>query len=101
VLLPSEGQEQSFNSLDAQRESCEAFIRSQRHEGWQAMPTCYDDGGYSGGSLFFCSSLPIQKEKFTMKQRLAALPTLSKAALCDLWKQFFHSSPPSQLAEIG
>src|SRR6476659_5222363 len=46
-----EGLEQSFNSLDAQREACEAFILSQRHEGWQAMPTHYDDGGYSGGSM--------------------------------------------------
>ena len=46
-----EGLEQSFNSLDAQRESCEAFISSQRHEGWRAMPTRYDDGGYSGGSM--------------------------------------------------
>ena len=46
-----EGLEQSFNSLDAQREASEAFIASQRHEGWQAMPTRYDDGGYSGGSL--------------------------------------------------
>ncbi len=46
-----EGLEQSFNSLDAQREASEAFIASQRHEGWRAMPTRYDDGGYSGGSL--------------------------------------------------
>ena len=46
-----EGLEQSFNSLDAQREACAAFIASQRHEGWRAMPTRYDDGGYSGGSL--------------------------------------------------
>ena len=46
-----EGLEQSFNSLDAQREACEAFISSQRHEGWRAMPTRYDDGGYSGGSM--------------------------------------------------
>lgn len=46
-----EGLEQSFNSLDAQREACEAFILSQRHEGWRAMPTHYDDGGYSGGSM--------------------------------------------------
>jgi site-specific DNA recombinase len=46
-----EGLEQSFNSLDAQRESCEAFVSSQRHEGWRAMPTRYDDGGYSGGSM--------------------------------------------------
>jgi DNA invertase Pin-like site-specific DNA recombinase len=46
-----EGLEQSFNSLDAQREACEAFIASQRHEGWQAIATHYDDGGYSGGSM--------------------------------------------------
>ena len=46
-----EGLEQSFNSLDAQREACEAFIASQRHEGWQAIATRYDDGGYSGGSI--------------------------------------------------
>src|ERR1019366_5984293 len=43
--------EQSFNSLDAQREACEAFIVSQRQEGWRALPTRYDDGGYSGGSM--------------------------------------------------
>ena len=46
-----EGLEQSFNSLDAQREACEAFIVSQRHEGWRAVPTSYDDGGYSGGDM--------------------------------------------------
>src|SRR6202167_6021874 len=46
-----EGLEQSFNSLDAQRESSEAFILSQRQEGWRALPTRYDDGGYSGGSM--------------------------------------------------
>ena len=46
-----EGLEQSFNSLDAQREACEAFILSQRHEGWRVNPTPYDDGGYSGGNL--------------------------------------------------
>jgi site-specific DNA recombinase len=46
-----EGLEQSFNSLDAQREACEAFIASQRHEGWRALPARYDDGGYSGATL--------------------------------------------------
>ena len=46
-----EGLEQSFNSLDAQREACQAFITSQRQEGWRALPTRYDDGGYSGGTL--------------------------------------------------
>ena len=46
-----EGLEQSFNSLDAQREACAAFIASQRHEGWRVLPVLYDDGGYSGGNL--------------------------------------------------
>ena len=46
-----EGLDQAFNSLDAQREACEAYIRSQRHEGWLPLPTLYDDGGISGGTL--------------------------------------------------
>ena len=46
-----EGLEQDFNSLDAQRESCEAYIKSQKHEGWQAIETYYDDGGISGGTM--------------------------------------------------
>ena len=46
-----EGLEQDFNSLDAQREACEAYIKSQKHEGWQVVPDKYDDGGYSGGTL--------------------------------------------------
>ena len=46
-----EGLEQSFNSLDAQREACAAFILSQRHEGWVEVSTRYDDGGFSGGSM--------------------------------------------------
>ena len=44
-----EGLDQAFNSLDAQREACEAFIVSQRHEGWQLVKKAYDDGGFSGG----------------------------------------------------
>lgn len=46
-----EGLEQSFNSLEAQREACQAFALSQRHEGWRVLPARYDDGGYSGGNL--------------------------------------------------
>jgi len=46
-----EGLEQSFNSLHAQREACEAFILSQRHEGWSVVATAYDDGGFSGGTM--------------------------------------------------
>ena len=46
-----EGLEQEFNSLDAQREACAAYILSQKHEGWTTLPERYDDGGYSGGTL--------------------------------------------------
>ncbi|MEO1746267.1 MAG: recombinase family protein [Pseudomonadota bacterium] len=46
-----DGLEQDFNSLDAQREACEAYIRSQKHEGWVALAAKYDDGGISGGTL--------------------------------------------------
>ena len=46
-----EGLEQDFNSLDAQREACAAYVASQNHEGWVGLPTPYDDGGYSGGSM--------------------------------------------------
>jgi site-specific DNA recombinase len=46
-----EGLEQAFNSLHAQREACAAFILSQKHEGWTVLPTLYDDGGFSGGTM--------------------------------------------------
>ena len=46
-----EGLDQDFNSLQAQREACEAYVLSQRHEGWQLVADPYDDGGYSGGSM--------------------------------------------------
>ncbi|MGI9353477.1 MAG: recombinase family protein [Rhizobiaceae bacterium] len=46
-----EGLEQEFNSLDAQREACSAFITSQKHEGWELLADRYDDGGISGGHL--------------------------------------------------
>ena len=46
-----EGLEMEFNSLDAQRESCEAYVASQKAEGWLPVPDRYDDGGFSGGNL--------------------------------------------------
>ncbi len=58
-----EGLEQDFNSLHAQREACEAYIASQRHEGWVLIPTPYDDGGFSGGTL----------DRPGLKQLLAAI----------------------------
>ena len=58
-----DGLEQEFNSLDAQREACEAYILSQRHEGWTLVPDRYDDGGFSGGNM----------ERPGMKALLAAI----------------------------
>src|SRR4051812_13729829 len=46
-----EGLELEFNSLDAQREACEAYIASQKQEGWLLVPDRYDDGGISGATL--------------------------------------------------
>ena len=46
-----EGLDQEFNSLDAQREACAAYVLSQRHEGWLLVDEHYDDGGYSGGNM--------------------------------------------------
>ena len=45
------GLEQDFNSLDAQREACEAYIKSQTHEGWRLIKTHFNDGGFSGGNM--------------------------------------------------
>ena len=55
-----EGLEQDFNSLDAQREACESYIKSQQHEGWTLIDKKYDDGGVSGGTL----ERPALKELF-------------------------------------
>jgi hypothetical protein len=46
-----EGLDQDFNSLHAQREACEAFIKSQAGEGWRLVKNAYDDGGFSGGTM--------------------------------------------------
>jgi DNA invertase Pin-like site-specific DNA recombinase len=55
-----DGLEQDFNSLDAQREACEAYIKSQQHEGWTTIDKAYNDGGFSGGTL----ERPAIKELF-------------------------------------
>jgi len=58
-----EGLDQEFNSLDAQRESGEAYIASMKHEGWVCLPTRYDDGGFKASwnsriaSMYRCVSM--------------------------------------------
>ncbi len=47
----TEGLDQDFNTLDAQREAGEAYVASQRGQGWQLLPDRYDDGGFSGGNI--------------------------------------------------
>jgi site-specific DNA recombinase len=46
-----EGLEQNFNSLQAQRQACEAYVKSQVGEGWRIVKTAYDDGGFSGATI--------------------------------------------------
>ena len=46
-----EGLDMDYNSLDAQRDACQAYIASQKSEGWVALRDAYDDGGFSGGTL--------------------------------------------------
>lgn len=59
-----EGLEKEFNTLEAQREAGENYIRSMKHQGWVALPEHYDDGGYSGGNL----------KRPALKQLLADVP---------------------------
>src|SRR5258705_3398541 len=60
------GLEQDFNSLDAQREAADAYIKSQAHEGWELIKTRYDDGGISGGTL---ERLALQSLLSDIRQR--------------------------------
>jgi hypothetical protein len=72
-----DGLEQEFNSLDAQREACLAYITSQRHEGWKALPTHYDDGvgrGASRSSSTIAAASPVptaaaQAEELAVNRR--------------------------------
>jgi site-specific DNA recombinase len=57
-----EGLEQDYNSLHAQREACEAFVKSQAGEGWRLIKTAYDDGGFSGGSMERPAVLQLMKD---------------------------------------
>jgi len=75
-----DGLEQEFNSLDAQREACEAYVTSQRHAGWIALPEMYDDGGLSGGTMErpalqrLLSDIKAGKVQIIVVTRSTALP---------------------------
>src|SRR6266481_3485769 len=68
-----EGLEQEFNSLQAQREACEAFIHSQRQEGWLCLRAAYDDGGFSGATM----DRPALQRCWLTSQRGGSTPLLS------------------------
>jgi DNA invertase Pin-like site-specific DNA recombinase len=70
-----EGLDQAFNSLDAQREACEAYIKSQSHEGWKLVKGAYDDGGFSGGNM---ERPGLQRLMAEMKQGLVDVVVVYK-----------------------
>ena len=78
--------ELAFNSLDAQREACEAYIKSQAHEGWRLIPGRYDDGAFSGASLDRPN--PI-KQSSVYFDTTAAARRAGKEALNELLNKLF------------
>jgi len=80
-----EGLEQDFNSLHAQREACEAFIKSQTGEGWRLVKTAYDDGGLSGGTMErpalqrLLGDNPLGRSRCPFSERPQALLTRRRA----------------------
>lgn len=77
-----EGLEQDFNSLQAQREACEAYIKSQKHEGWQLIKTHYDDGGFSGGNAPHIGWHRVYgRTRHRISKRISAGPCLVRRAI--------------------
>jgi DNA invertase Pin-like site-specific DNA recombinase len=70
-----EGLEQSFNSLDAQREACHAYILSQRQEGWRAIDAQYDDGGSNSGRTTTAKLYPGQDHVSALDELGRTAPT--------------------------
>jgi Resolvase, N terminal domain len=75
------GLEQDFNSLDAQYDAAQAYIRSQAHAGWALIRTRYDDGGYSGGST---------------ERHRASTKDIVSISMCSLQKSVFEECPQSR-----
>ena len=84
-----EGLEQEFNSLDAQRESCENYIASQKGNGWLCLPEHYDDGGFSGGNM---NRPALQKLKEDIKAGLIDIIVIYKIDRL-LRKYGYHGTP--------
>lgn len=82
-----EGLDKDFNSLDAQREACAAYVQSQQHEGWTLLPELYDDGGHSGGTL----------ERPALQQLLADV----KASKVDVVVVYKIDRPTRSLADFA
>ena len=74
-----EGLEQDFNSLHAQREACEAFVRSQAGEGWRLIKTAYDDGGFSGGTM---ERPALQRLLADIRERLVDTVVVFQGSAC-------------------
>jgi hypothetical protein len=68
-----QGLEQDINSLDAQREACEAYVKSQAHEGWRLLRDRYDDGGFSGGSMDRDLGRGLRLERLACEQCIGRL----------------------------
>ena len=84
-----EGLDKEFNSLDAQREACAAFILSQKHAGWTTLPDLYDDGGLSGGTM----------ERPALKRLLADIKS-GKGQIRAVYKGHRPTRSPARFAKI-
>jgi DNA invertase Pin-like site-specific DNA recombinase len=95
-----EGLEQEFNSLQAQREACEAFIDSQRQEGWVCLRTAYDDGGFSGATMDR-PALQRLLADITAGRVDTRFATFSRSARTSACLGIRLSSPQSSASRVG
>src|SRR5262249_34562340 len=89
------GLEQDFNSLDAQRDAAEAYIKSQAHEGWKLIRTHYDDGGLSGGTL---QRPALQSLLSDIRTHKIDVVVVYKVVLLQLFGNKFHVASMSRRA---